>query len=228
LPYLQVYIYSIHKSEKMKYFEETKKLLGKSNYYYIIAIDMQGTYTYVNSHYNRAFSPNESIIGKSYETTMHPDDMKICEEVAAKCFANPDDLFPASIRKHDGKGGYVFTQWEYKAMYDKHGNPSGIFCLGNDITQFVAESQQRQLAETEIEKKVLKLKEIAFQHSHLIRAPLSNILGLAQLLENSAIDNSTANICKMILESSTQLDNVIRNIVDTTQPENGELEESIV
>jgi len=175
---------------------------------------MAGTYTYVNSNYAKTFSYiSETIIGKPYQITMHPEDTKACEEVATQCFSNPDHLFPATIRKHDGKGGFVITQWEYKAMFKENGEPDGIFCLGYDITKYVDEQHQLKQAEDEIEKRKDVLKEIAFQHSHLIRSPLSNILGLAAILEKMDIDSNVRNICQMIVESSTQLDNIIREVV---------------
>ncbi len=199
----------------MNQFRETIQLLENSNFYYIITSGMDGNYSYINSHYAKSFSYiSENIIGMPYHVTMHADDIKICAEVAAKCFANPDKLFPATIRKHDGKGGYIITQWEYKAILSDNGEPEGIFCLGYDITGFVAEQQQLKMAETEIEKRKDVMKDIAFQHSHLIRSPLSNILGLAAVLEKMDIDVNVKNLCSMIVESSNQLDNIIREVVE--------------
>lgn len=109
---------------------------------------------------------SDLIVGMPYEITMHPDDTKVCEEVAAQCFQYPEKMFAATIRKHDGKGGYVITQWEYKAMMKDDNKPEGIFCLGYDITRYVDE-QQLKAAEFEIEKKKDILKQIAFQHVHL-------------------------------------------------------------
>lgn len=198
----------------MMQFQQTIELLQNSNFYYIITTNMQGRYVYINNHYkNSFFHIHENIVGMPYQITMHPDDTKVCEEVAAQCFANPDQMFPATIRKHDGAGGYVITQWEYKAMFNDKGEPDGIFCLGYDITQFVDEQQQLKQAETEIEKKTEVLKEIAFQHSHLIRSPLSNILGLAAVLDKMDIDTNVKNICKMIVESSNKLDYIVREVV---------------
>lgn len=198
----------------MKQFQETIELLDNSNFYYIITTNMAGYYSYVNSHYANAFSYiSDSIVGKPYQLTMHEDDTKVCEEVAAKCFANPNEMFPATIRKHDGRGGYVITQWEYKAMFKENGEPDGVFCLGYDITRYVAEQQQLRQAEFEIEKKKDILKEIAFQHAHLIRSPLSNIMGLADILNKMDIDQNIRNICKMIVESSNQLDSIVREVV---------------
>lgn len=198
----------------MEQFEATKELLEHSNFYYIITTNMEGKYTYVNAHYANSFSVyNKFIVGLPFEITMHPDDVKVCEEVSLQCFANPGQLFPATIRKHNGKGGFVITQWEFKAIFDDNGKPKGIFCLGYDITKYADEQQQLKDAEYEIEKRKDILKEIAFQHSHLVRAPLSNILGLTDILTKMDIDTNIKNICQMILESSNQLDDIIKDVV---------------
>ena len=199
----------------MKHFEETKKLLNNSVLFYLITTSMEGNYSYVNKNYAKAFSHvNSNFVGQPYHITMHPDDRNICMEVSTKCFENPDSLFPATIRKHDGKGGYVYTQWEYKAMFDDQKNPVGIFCIGYNITKYIAEELQLQSAKEEIEKNSIILKKIIFQQSHLIRAPLSNIIGLTEILDKTLLDSNTRNVCDMITESANQLDNVIRSIVD--------------
>lgn len=198
----------------MRQFEETIKLFENSNFYYIITTNMAGRYSYINNHYAESFSfISNSIVGMPYEITMHPDDIKVCEEVAAQCFKYPEKLFPATIRKHDGKGGYIITQWEYKAIMNDNNQPEGIFCLGYDITRYVAEQQLLKDAESEIVRKKHILKEIAFQHAHLIRSPLSNILGLADILNKMDIDQNVKNLCTMIVQSSNQLDDVIRTVV---------------
>jgi hypothetical protein len=199
----------------MKHFEETKEFLNNSVLLYIVATAMDGNYSYVNENYAKNFSHiSSNFIGLPYHITMHPDDMNICIEVSKKCFQNPEKLFPATIRKNDGKDGYIYTQWEYKAMFDDQKNPVGIFCLGYNITKYVAEELQLQSAQKEIEKNSSIIKKIIFQQSHLMRAPLSNIIGLTAILDKTELDINTSNIIDMISVSAKQLDEVIRSIID--------------
>lgn len=198
----------------MKNFEETKRLFNDSTLFYIINTDMDGKYSYINEHYAKEFSHiDNNLVGKPYYITMHTDDRNTCIEVSTKCFDNPTKLFPATIRKHNGEGGYVYTQWEYKAMFDDRKNPAGIFCLGYNITKYVGEELQLQKANEKIEKNKNTLENIIFQQSHLVRAPLSNIIGLTSIIDKTLLDSNTSNICDMILESSQQLDEIIRSIV---------------
>jgi len=200
----------------MNSFEQTKTLLDKSVLFYAIITIMDGTYSYVNQHYAKNFSHiKNNLIGQPYHITMHPDDKNTCIEVSTKCFENPGQLFPATIRKHDGKGGYVYTQWEYKAIFDDQKNPVGVFCLGYNISKYVAEELELQNVQEENEKKSAIIKKIIFQQSHLIRAPLSNIIGLNNIIDKTLLDSNTSNIFDMILESSNKLDEVVKEIVKT-------------
>ncbi|GGI24871.1 PAS domain-containing protein [Pedobacter mendelii] len=198
----------------MNYLEDTKKLLDKSNYFYIITAGMDGNYSYVNKHYANQFAYiHRELQGQPYHITMHEDDRDICREVSEKCFANPGLLFPATIRKHDGKGGYIYTQWEYCAILDEENNPVGIFCLGYNITEFIGDKIRLNGAMDQIQEKSNLLNKVAFQQSHLIRAPLTNILALAAILEKQTNNKKLLSICNMILESALNLDQVIRDIV---------------
>jgi len=202
----------------MNYFSETRKLLDNSILYYIITTGMDGNYSFINEHYAKEFAHiSSNFVGQPYHITMHPDDMQTCVEVSQKCFENPDKLFPATIRKHDGRGGYIYTQWEYKAMFDKNNDPAGIFCLGYDITKYVSEELELQSAQKKLEQNSNIIEKITFQQSHLVRSPLSNIIGLVQNLDKTSMDSNNRNICDMILESAKQLDDVIKSIVTTAR-----------
>ena len=57
------------------------------------------------------------------------------------------------------------------------------------------------------------LKEIAWMQSHTIRAPLSRILGLAEILKRSeGCDEEMFLVIKHLLSSASELDKVISNI----------------
>lgn len=196
---------------------ETIQLLENSTFYYIVTVAMDSNYSYVNPNYGNSFAYiNGNMVGKPYYITMHPDDRKVCEETGAKCFQFPDKSFPATIRKHDGKGGYIVTQWEYRAMFSENGEPEGIFCLGYDITEFAVANQQLKVAQLEVEQKQSLLEQIGWEQSHVIRRPLANIIGLINVLNKMELDQNTANIFTMLAASASQLDEAITSIVKKT------------
>ena len=198
-------------------FQENNNFLKDSDFFYTIAIGMDSTYSYVSKSYDKNFDHiNDSLLGKNFSITLHPEDINSCAEVAAKCFDFPDQLFPITLRKIDGKGDYVFTQWEMQAMFDEENKPIGIFCVGYNISEHIATSKQLNDANTELASKVDKLREIGLLQSHTVRRPLANIIGLAGILNTMTLDTNLLNIKNMIVESAEQLDGVIKDIVNLT------------
>jgi hypothetical protein len=97
-----------------------------------------------------------------------------------------ESVFPATLRKHDGAGGFIITRWEYKAMFDENNNaPTGIFCIGHDITEFMQISG--------------KLQKIKISHSHSIRRYVANLLGLGKLIQEATELQDMQDAAKMIV-----------------------------
>ncbi|WP_461453040.1 hypothetical protein [Mucilaginibacter sp.] len=197
----------------MNHFTETNKLLKNSSFFYTIAIGMDSNYMYVSDNYDKNFDfVKDSLLGKQFSVTLHPDDIRICAEVGMKCFQNPGRLFPATLRKHDGKGGFVITQWEMQAMFDDQNQPLGIYCIGYNITDYVQSRFELANAQTEIETQNNKLTEIGLLQSHVIRKPLANIMGLANILSTMEMDANVQSIIQMLMDSAKGLDSVIQDI----------------
>lgn len=183
----------------MQQFDELKALLGDSGTYYLVSIDMDSNYSYVNRRYSDIFDPiHGEIVGKHYATTIHQDDQQTCKIVSQMAFNYPDASFPATIRKHNGKGGYFITRWDYKAMFDENGVPSGMFCLGHDITELTQVSGE--------------LNQVKDEHSHSVRRHVANLIGLSKLMQESNDVDDIRDAAKMIMASATDLDEVIKTL----------------
>ena len=188
-------------------------LLNDSDFYYMISVDLNGNYSYINKRYAQSFGfVADTLIGQPYHITMHPEDTKICEEVGAKCYKYPGQLFPAIIRKHNGSGGFVVTQWEFMLTVEDN-VPTGIFCIGFDISEYVRVSKLNKTINLDLEQKKNLLFKIAFEQSHIVRAPLANIIGLVSILKNLKLGPNADAVIKMLDESSQQLDHVITSTV---------------
>lgn len=197
----------------MKHFDAIKEILDDSAVYYLILVDMNSNYSYLNKKYSKAFSGiHGDLVGQHYSKSIHPDDLEICINVSQQCFENPDRVFPATLRKHDGHGGFIITQWEYKALFDEERNPAGIFCIGNDITEFIETRSTLQVTQASLSDAHVTLDEIAHIQSHVIRKPLANILGLAALLESTDAEESLRELVLMIRDSAKELDEVIKSV----------------
>ena len=77
----------------------------------------------------------------------------------------------------------------------------------NDITQSLDYIQA-------IEKQNLKLQEIAFTHSHIIRAPLTNMMGILDFMKDMDLDSpESTELLDHLLTSCNQLDDKITEVV---------------
>lgn len=167
---------------------------------------MDSHYSYVSKNYDRSFEfTNNTLLGRHYSVTLHPEDIAICERVGMECFSAPGQLFPATLRKHDGRGGFVTTQWEMQALFDEQSQPDGIFCIGYNITEFVDTRSQ-------LDNAYSQLDEIGFIQSHLVRKPLANILALTQLIQQELSEAHAGHLCEMLTKSAVELDQVIKDI----------------
>jgi PAS domain S-box-containing protein len=197
----------------MQNFEETKKLLHNSTTYYLIAVGMDSNYSYVNERYQRMFEDiYGDLVGKHYSITIHPEDQQICYSVSEKAFNKPDEIFPATIRKHDGKGGYIITQWEYKAIFNNQQEPAGVFCIGHDITEHIQNTTELIDTRASLTQTQLTLQQIGYIQSHFVRKPIANIMGLSTLLKSMEMDPEVATLFNMINESAEELDKLIKDM----------------
>ena len=193
-------------------FEAAKELLADSDLYYITCTDNDGNYSYVNERYASSFNHiDDNLIGKSYDVTIHPDDLKIFEEVEGKCYASPDKHFQAAIRMLNEHGGLTITQWEFTLMTE-NGAPIGVFCVGHDVADYEQIKDKFFLVNNISQIKEEIIDAIAYEQSHIARAPLANMLGLINVLKNYNLDPEAEVIVNLLQQSSMLLDEVIKNI----------------
>lgn len=181
-------------------FEEMVNLLADSSNFYLVKVDPQGMYTYLNKHFISRHSSfyNHTDI-RPASIALHPDDYELSYATYLKCMALPDQTFSANLRKLDGKGGYIITYWEYKANLLPDGKTDGIIGIGYDITAFESRKAHIQfLTET--------LNNMAYKQSHDIRRPLANVLGLVEVLRSLCEDNEeVGEIADKLVQSCQEL-----------------------
>ncbi|GAB3823749.1 PAS domain-containing protein [Pontibacter rugosus] len=74
---------------------------------------------------------------------------------------------------------------------------------------------RRNKAEEDNKLKSKALREVSFDQSHLVRAPLANILGLVSMLEKAIHkDHEAHRFITMLQQSASKLDNQIKSIVN--------------
>ncbi len=114
------------------------------------------------------------------------------------------------IFKHRKKNGEVIDV-EIKSNSISFKGKRAKIILANDITE-----RLRQVRI--IEEQNQRLREIAWTQSHVVRAPLSRLMGLVDLVKNNVLKEDELNqILKYIVHSAEEMDEIIRDIVKKTE-----------
>lgn len=180
-------------------FQYLVDLLKTSRTYYLVMVDHQGDYTYINDYFLDKYAGfYKDKTNRPASVALHPDDHELAYQTSLLCLANPDESFQVTLRKLNGKGGYIITQWDFKASLLTDGSLEGIVGVGYDITDF--ESRQDH-----IKFLTSTLRDVAYKQSHLLRRPLANIIGLVDILDASQMDDGGKLIIRMLKQSCSEL-----------------------
>lgn len=111
--------------------------------------------------------------------------------------------------RHKKKDGEIFDMEVYSCMLSVN-DQNLIFEIAHDITE-----RNQYFRAVEIQNK--SLKEIAWIQSHVVRAPLSRLMGLIMLLKEGVVSlEQQAECLEHILSSAFEIDQIIRDITQKT------------
>jgi PAS domain S-box-containing protein len=146
------------------------------------------------------------VIDNSWFGNVHPEDLPDLWESLQTAFRNKEKKSwerEYRLLKEDGSIAYFVDRCYI--IRDEEGNP--IRSIGSALNVTISRQQLEQ-----IKRQNTNLREIAWMQSHVIRAPLSKIMGLIYLSELEDKDQATNEIFKMISDAAHELDEVIHEI----------------
>jgi PAS domain S-box-containing protein len=121
-----------------------------------------------------------------------------------------DESLFAGVFKHINKAGEIMIVETYNREVE-YQNKIATLVSAIDITEKVNNLEV-------IEKQNAQLKEIAWHQSHVVRAPLSRILGIIHLLEVESLNSKDAPfLLEQLKKSGEEMDSIIKNIVKETK-----------
>lgn len=136
-----------------------------STTFYVIIIDLEGKYAYVNSYFEkRFFFLSPLFIGRYSLESIHPDDHEKCQKVVAQCLANPCLPVKVQLRKpSEQPQDFFLTDWEFSVLQNETQQSIGIFCVGYDATLVSKANQQAQLFGQKVDTILGEISEGFFQ-----------------------------------------------------------------
>jgi PAS domain S-box-containing protein len=121
------------------------------------------------------------------------------------------------IYKHQKKNGEIIYV-EIQSNTLPFQNTTGRIILANDVTERITYVEH-------IEKQNLKLKEIAWIQSHVVRAPLARMMNLIDIIKNYGIDeDENEKLLNYLVVSAEELDSIIKDISEKAAAINLEIQ----
>lgn len=183
-----------------------------------------GLINFVNDRFFQAFgSKTRSIRFKSFIHLIHFTERKRTF-AAWKVSLQTGTDFEVEVRCETVSQKYEWFLIRAIAYKDNEGNITNWFGSCTNINE--QKEKERQTVEKLsgslseagelINKNTQTLREIAFNQSHLIRQPLSNILGIIDIMNEMTMDDNLKQTVSMLQISAEKLDAVIKEIVYKT------------
>ena len=201
----------IYYREQVKLREQFLNSLIDSQTNFLVRIDINGMYTYVNKQFLEVFKyTSEEILGKHFSITTIPGEYYLCERAFANCISNAGKVTHLVHKKPDKFGKLYDTEWEFIAIMNDKGEVTEVQGIGQDVTE-------REKVNRAILDQNERLRNIASLSSHELRRPVATMLGLLNIFDSNNFYNpENKQIMEHLLNVGTEIDDVIREIVQHT------------
>lgn len=196
-------------AEQLVQSERRFKTLVQEGTELIAIFDQEANFTYVSPTSNRTLKMSpELLVGTNAFEHIHPDDH---EKVYAQFLETLEKplVYINPFRFKNGNGEW---KWLETIATNKTEEPTinGIVVNTRDVTD-------RILHLKEIEKQNKVLREISWNQSHVVRAPVAKLMGLIHVIKEGGLESEERKkILNFIIDSAEEIDSVIKKNVEQT------------
>lgn len=165
----------------------------------------------------------EKYTQEEFQSIVHPDDYDELMDFFQQCLEKQKD-FNYQYRCIRPNGKVIHVNSRSKISYDKDGTPLKVFGVKQDITD-QKRSEQKLI---QLNKLIQKKDEILGEVAHDLRAPLAQIMMLANLLEEKLQDEEKK-LFTLLKETCNTTDDIISELIEIAEMEdfNYELEKDV-
>lgn len=154
---------------------------------------------------------------------LYPEDRALARERLSKMVEN-GDKFEYEVRSRSRAGDERWSRTNGELIRDLKGRPHKIRAFVHDITREREHQLTLKKAKDDAIAASKAKSEFLANMSHEIRTPMNGVLGMAELLAASDIDDRQQEFVNVITSSATALLNIINDILDFSKIEAGALE----
>lgn len=196
--------------QSLKLSEQRFKALVQDGSDIIVISDLEGNYNYASPNLELLLGKTEKdFLGMNAFDFVHDED----KENVLKSYSRITTQKRVHISPYRFKDGQNNWRWIETIVTNMIDDPAvgGIVTNSRDVTERVRYIEA-------IKEQNSKFREIAWTQSHLVRAPLSRILGIVDFLKNQPSEEKCfVELLDNLFTSATELDEIIKKIVQKTE-----------
>jgi PAS domain S-box-containing protein len=185
--------------DKLSKSEKRFSLLIENQTDLIVITDKQGNRKYVNKAFCDFFGKDKDyFMGTNYRT-LQPDNvdnfyLRIFDSIS---YENPK--ITIVLLRENALGQKRWIKWDEIAFFDTNKEVIEILSIGHDITEMKENEFQNA-------NYIAQFEELAFKNSHHFRKPLSNIIGVIDLIDGDTSKDETNELLSIIKNEINDLD----------------------
>lgn len=200
--------------------EEKIRLLIDSTDDIIFTVDSNKIITGVYGSFSKIRGKTAAdYVGKTTMMILPPSDAELHDEMLSIVLNGEITTYEWS---YDTPDGLQYIQTKLTPIRNANQQLIGAVGVGRNITE-------RKRAELEIRSQLDRLTQISWIQSHVVRAPVTRIMSLVELLsdEKGTIEaEDSREILQYIMDSAKELDGIIHDIAEKSESKNKSKNES--
>jgi len=170
-------------------------------------VSLQGQWLKVNKRLCDMVGYRErELLSMSFNALNRPGDQAVNLDAMHHAVTSENEVYRVEKRYICKNGTVVWVCINLAAVTYKKGGPIYFVSQFEDITERKKAERHLKKAYKQIQDHINSLKDIAWKQSHLMRSPLANLKGLAEILKDDPSDREAIKYMQIELE---RLDGVI-------------------
>ncbi|MEH6412257.1 MAG: histidine kinase dimerization/phospho-acceptor domain-containing protein, partial [Hyphomonas sp.] len=184
---------------------------------------------YANSaiHELLGYEPGE-LVGKSSSAIMRPEDYRAVVKAGTQMWGGKLDQQIIDLILISKTGEEIVISNALSSVYSEVRGERIFISHARDVREDRKLAHELASAVQKAELATLLKSEFLANMSHEIRTPLNGILGMAQVLASSDLDDVRADQVNIILESGNALLSILNDILDLSKIEAGRMEVTVI
>lgn len=164
----------------------------------------------------------EQILGRNFSQFIDPKSKSTYLEVLKKSRIVKNRQYELVFRKKDGSR--MYAKMDATSVFDDQKKFAGSFAVITDITDSVLFQKELSRAKERAEDASRAKSQFLANMSHEIRTPLNGVMGMAELLSESRLDDNQESLAQIISDEADALLTIINAILDFSKIEAGKME----